>query len=48
MQGRYRREDICATMESIIDAGQQPSTEMHPNSTETAELIICDCISMLE
>ena len=46
--GRYRHEDICSTMESIIDIGQQPGSRMHSSATEMAEKIICDCVSLLE
>ena len=37
-----------ATMEGIIDIGQQPGSRMHSSATEMAEKIICDCASLLE
>jgi hypothetical protein len=35
-------------MESVLDIGNQPHTEMHPRSTEMVEQIFCDCIAMLD
>ena len=48
MDGRYRRQDICMTLEGILDAARAGDAEMDPDAVELVEDIFYTCQTHLE
>ena len=46
--GRYRREDIAACLESILDVGGDGVDGYEETALETVEIVLDECAAILE
>jgi hypothetical protein len=47
-QGRYRRDQIVKTLESILDVGGDGVDGYHESALETVEIVLGECQAILE